>query len=288
MLSNCFSKIDIIGPIPNLCVKTRSRYKTTFGGILSLLAIISTLVLSGYFTVTTLNRKTINIFFSDRKNTNPRFNIFDTFLMFTMVDANLQLHPNLISIITPKMLLREWIPSKAKMIEKSVPINSQCEKDYKNLWPNLAGMIDLPFSQICFDYNKTDLSKFELTQYGEPTGFSYASVQIFKCDNKTSSVECAPKEEIDNFLKHTSMGMKKINYAIENDNVANVITQYVENTVYGFSSSLYRRYETEFQSIEYTSDLGYVFEELDTKKFSVTGNTKTIIDLNSPIPGLIG
>ncbi len=288
MLSNSLSNLDVIGPLPTLRVQSKTRYKTALGGILSILAILSVLGLSGYFITDTINRDTMNVIFTDRKNQNPTFNFFDTFVMFDMVDYLNRPHPNILSIVTPRIILRTWAPAEQKMYEKSLPLNSNCEKAYGNIWPQFAGLNTVPYQQLCFDHTKTDIPDFELTPLGIPSGFNYTSLQIWKCDNKTSDIPCASDEEIEAFLSFSYMGLRTINYAIENDNVTDVNQPYTETMVFEFSSDLYRRYDIQFNKIEYTTDTGYVFEELVTKKFAITGEKKTIVSINPPLPGVVG
>ncbi len=272
MLSNCLSKIDIIGSLPTLRVKSETQYKTPLGGILSIITISAIIGLSGYFIFETLNRDRMNVIYTDKKNINPVFNLFNTFIMFDMVDYKTHIHPNFLSILTPRFLLKSWVTDEQKTYEQSVPINSRCEKDYETIWPQFAGLNKVPYQQFCFDHTKINISKFDLTPFALPEGYSYANLQLWRCDNKTSPVPCAPQEEIDSFLKFSYMGLRAVNYAIENDNITHVNQPFTETMVFEFSTDLYRRYDIEFNNIEYTTDMGYVFEKLKKKKFAIIGD----------------
>ncbi len=188
MLSNCLSNLDIIGPTPNLRIKSKTHYKTSFGGILSILTILAIFGLSGYFIFETLNRDSMNVIYTDKKNTKPVFNLFDTFIMFDMVDYDSLPSSRFLSIVTPRLILRTFEPSIQKIHEQSVPLNSKCEKDYETIWPQLAGLNGITYQQLCFDHTKTNITKFDLTPFGSQDGFSYANLQLWRCDNKTSPV----------------------------------------------------------------------------------------------------
>ncbi len=60
-----------------------------------------------------------------------------------------------------------------------------------------------------------------------------------------------------------------INYKIDHNNLTNPASHYMKNYILSLTSSMIKSFTLKFRNIEYNTDTGYLFEEIQTEKFSI-------------------
>jgi hypothetical protein len=77
MIKNLILSLDFLGPEPKLKVFSHDRYKTIFGGFLSMSAAITILVLAIYFCITTFERSQLSVIKNEVPQTSPEYKFFE-------------------------------------------------------------------------------------------------------------------------------------------------------------------------------------------------------------------
>jgi len=158
------------------------------------------------------------------------------------------------------------------MISVLPRIIKNCNKNYGEKWPDWADKIKANKTFSCIDPDDPLIAgKTIYNNYGDSlNGFSLISIYLNKCVNITqiNKTNCHPQSKIDDALSEMFITYGAVDYLIDNYNSTTAAIPYFKAIVMPVSGTIFKRFYLRFRNVEYTTDVGYVFESLVTEKFN--------------------
>lgn len=289
---NLIKATDILSPIPELKINRKTRYQTVLGGVFSILTFVMILVTTGYF---------LNILFSRLDKTitynigPPKTNITQDMnkspYAVLVVDRYGFPFANSSRIYSLRTIRWQLYMTANGLMTVPFPIqNEMC-----NITKHFSGFVDLvsnvPFMNI-HNCPKPNQNLNIFGTFGEATGFSFLVHYVYKCQNdtKVGKTDCYDEKTIDTYLNFAYVHYKGIDFTLNHSNIDNPGQPYLRSDPLSISSSVYRRQFYTFRSVEYISDIGYIFESKVTQNYYTYTDAKESTDLsnlNSSTGGLI-
>ena len=302
--SNFIKFFDILGSKPELKINGNSRYITNIGILMGLISVFFTLILSISYILDVFSR--------------TKFSIIYNFV--NRIQPNVKLNKNQISLLLIDALGREIIDYdrvfnfNVKFWKIQVPKNTTATSTNSTNVTNFIPVntiIDLPLRN-CSDVNYTfynnfyvlfskiyksglcvDFSSFNDTlfgEYGSTYGYSTLNIYINKCVNNTriNKTNCLPIEVIDKKLAQTYMNLVSIENDVDSENFTNPIMSYTKNELLPISSTIFKNYFKDLNSVTFDSDDGMLLDNLNTYESYRTDKISESVDLrgsNTLFPG---
>lgn len=259
--------IDFIGERPNIYIKNAKYFKTTLGGILCLLMVVCTFLVSFYFGREVWEKK------------NPIVNSAEVFLTVPIelpldkVDFEFffGVSTELGYLTDPSIIdVRPQIFSYSTEMGGffTIPFNVTVCKPEIFLEENRAMAEQLNIMDTFFCVPASQIKGLGMYKtYGEE-GFKVFNFQLFPCKNNTNSngVTCKPQEVIDNYLSSAYLSTYFTDYSINTNNFTNPYTKYFKNEFTAVSSGSFTAFILYFQHYFVNSDNGFFFQEEDAKR----------------------
>lgn len=280
MDNNIFKQIDYLGYMPSLYIKSQQRYQTTVGALLTLFSLLVSAGLAAYFILQLVNQQGANIILNQINQNSSFLNLTETPFIISLSDASGKSinNPNIATVkffqegILPKLVngtavlqyVRNYIDLENCDISKHFG-------EHKSLYENTP----LLNKYLCPAFNSTTKNNMTVIgKYGDGVnGYVVLKASVFKCVNSTSNnFSCASPAEINKQLGFVYFGVELLANQINNNDNNNPVQFYRTVSLQTLSSQLYKNYRTFFDNVEYTTDFGYVFEDLNVK----TGFTQSV------------
>jgi hypothetical protein len=272
--------IDSLSPKPHLFIKDQIRYKSNTGAILTLIAFISTLVLSLYFLIAYIQKKDLNIiWYKEGKDFQPVIDLNNKLFAVRFRDTYLKpLDPRIASI-----QVTYWHMLNNTRSIQYLPLEL-CGQS--KLFP------DLDYST--FQCLKPDVGT-NLTIWADPLNQRRAFINIYlvTCKNSTENNNfCYSQTEIETRLKSLNMFFDYYisKSTIDHYDSENPLQDGFYLNTFKITYDFFYTYYEYLKEVIYVTDNGKVFEDLNTytgfeydenTSFNVPSliqSTKTIID----------
>lgn len=293
MLSRLLSIIDFLSYQPVLTINSNKRTKTVIGFIMSSLSCLIIVILSGFFIFETFARSNISVIYGKDSFLKPTANLTDMPLVFRIISVvsgnslpNQEAIFNISAVFSESLTVTNSSGTFFKIIRHNVYLE-KCDinkhfKNYSNYFE------DIPELDKSFCYTPGSVN---FTLYGNyfnrNNNISQMNIYINKCINGTNNITCKPNEDIANSLENIFLTVSFIDFQIDHNNIDNPKTPYVANQVFTLSSTVYRKIVSLKQSIQYKTDYGYVFQDIQNEQMMSKGTNFETIDLRKKpiIPG---
>jgi hypothetical protein len=285
-----FESIDMLGSSPNLFVKGRKRFKTRFGGIISILSAILTIGFAMYFIVNLLMRKNFSIYLNQASQDNPFLNISHSPLAFALGNGFGQMANSSVATI----IFSYWIypPGSTTPTNKIIPLEKCSIKTHFSEYQSYFKNVTWIENYMCLPPNSN------LTLSGLDgdyiVGNNYINVYFTKCVNNSlynPNSNCLSSAAITSELTNLPIFINQIylDYQIDHSIVTSPISWSIKSEKMGVSLSIFQRYFTYLKATEYNSDFGFVFSDLKTQTFMQYDKSSVFVTINpkSIIPDLI-
>ncbi len=265
--------LDILSFSPKMKIKGNTRFVTNLGKILSIMCILSILTISFKTIMDVLYRKYFTIVYNLDNREIPKIQINESQIAINLLDPlgrEIQEHDRVFFFT-------------AKFLKIEIPNNySQTTNDYVQTYLPRNTIIDLPLRN-CSYFEYTKFPKFYETfskvynsgkcidssnlndplygKYGGTQGYSFLTIYIRKCMNNTAAgkTDCYPEEIIDKRLSQIFLSFVNLENDIDSNNYDNPILNYHKNEILPLSSTIFKNYLTDINSVKFLSDDGYFF-----------------------------
>ncbi len=271
--------LDIFGQPVNIHIYGEPKIKTTLTLILSILAMISSIVISTIFAVGYFKNKEINVVYTE-KNKYSRLDLSKTPIMFGVFDAfsrPIESNGTYSIILTHMRYYAEDVNGDGKLVNKNVRETLKLEPcDRKKHFTDIKEDIleNVVFNDYqCLPYNnKTILSGLFGNIY---KGFEIMQISMVKCNKK--NYVCHDEKEIEKRLTNVYFSMGTLNNYFDHQNYTHPKQPTWEINSLSMDYNLNRRYVMELKPITYKTDYGMVFEDMkDIDTYSID---KTLVDI---------
>ena len=218
MISHLISKIDLYGIPPHLIMDKKSKFKTTFGGLISLLLIVSGLILFFLMGYDLVNSYSPELVTSEVYNPQPSSSVVGKngyFFIFGMENSYYQhfYDESIYDVILQNITIISTETNSTTTIG-NVP-TERCTEDHlpADLKSYFLRVVKAPIGNL-FCVKKG----FEFEIEGSYDSFlhKYISLSIKTCKNSTTkNVTCKPQEVIDGILQTSYFGFYSNDYLID-------------------------------------------------------------------------
>ncbi len=254
--------------------KGNTKYKTFFGGLLSLLSFLLSIICCSYFLIRMLNRKDLSIIHSTIQNSfiNLTYSHNLPFLLRVSDTNSVPYNEDeKLYYITSSIWYGGTNDSSLIGIapQHSVSLNiSKCdinihfEKEYKKYFENFHNLSSY-YCLLPRNYSQTIYGL-----YGNIYPFSYYSFTLRYCKNSTeNNNSCYSYEEIKNKIKSPYFDVIFIDYSINALNQKQVKEITIRKERYELSLLLYKRIILYLENIKYITNNGYLFNNEEEENF---------------------
>ncbi len=258
-----FDKIDILSIQPSIKVKGNSRFTTILGKILSLISILSIIIMSMIIIIDVFIRKSYSMIYNTDSREVPSIKINETQIFLLLVDARgkeLDEYDRYFNF-----MVKFWDIQFPKEKKSYVPIIKimdlplrNCSdlkyKQFSSVYETLSKDYN---SGICIDFSNLNQSLYG--SYGTVDSYSTLNIYIRKCINSTlaNKTNCFPEDIIDRKLSQIFLSFGSIENDIDSNNFENPILKYYKNDILPLSSTIFKNYFKEMNTIKFLSDSGY-------------------------------
>lgn len=267
-MSKFFKNIDILSPRPQLTTLDGARHKTILGGFLTALSTITVLIISAYFTIETFQRKTVIILYNEEVNDSPTVDLLDYPFKMGMLNYTGGSIENLDRIVQPVALYSAFSKDKVPQIEL-LPLTLCSNKTYGNFSDLLSDDNDPnKKAMYCIDTSSLKRNLRLNGTFGQLTS-QFMAFTFSKCANNTlyGKTNCLPSAQIDAALVDSFVFINYIDYSIDNYNVSSPKRSYMNGIPLSTSPTLSKKYTIKYREINYETDLGFIFQDLNKQSF---------------------
>jgi hypothetical protein len=262
---------DIVGLPPTILIDDKTRHKSLFGGILSILSFISIIGIVLYFFFEFINKTQSSVIYNWEQSIIQGRNLTSFPYSIRIINSLGELISDSYAYIHSEVWKIKYLNVSGQSIlnvTRNIIIHEKCDikknfGEYRFLFENATYLKD----SYCPVLGVNDLSiKFP---YGESLGYTFINHYIVKCTNDTSKNKsnCAPPDKISSALGNTFILFNFLEYSIDNNNVYSPgkINMRTEQTA--ISSSIFTRIWFYVRNIDYISDDGFVFENKQSYEY---------------------
>jgi hypothetical protein len=257
---NTISNLDRLGPVPKLYVRSKSKFKTSIGGALTIAYFCITLGFSIYFIYLTFARKNYNVIYNEEGNKDPKLNVTENPIGLILF-GNGPLGEELVSIKA-----RYYFQTGVGFGYDDVPMRKCIYSDFDD---KLLSTLDTAYYNLltfawCMD-PESSKSRPIFGRIGQIQDQGYYGFYVNYCDNKTS--ECATEERMKNEVIMVKLLMIFPDYFINHANIDSPGQIYFRSITQNLNQDGYNKNFFKFRNINYNSDFGIIFPEIEYKKY---------------------
>ena len=214
--------LDLFGHSPSFIINNNLQYKTFFGGILSLIAIIISIITTIVFSKELFLKKSPSVNLNTESNLNPDIlYYFDNFEFIIGVQNESYTVTIDHSLFSAKGFIFNTTVNETGVFNSVFEIDLQpCNIALKNS-PNydIFKKYNLEnFYCISKNQSKFNLNDIYLKEFWGNNGFQMLQVKFYECKNTSESQKCATEERILNALSHTEISIYIIDNYIRTNN----------------------------------------------------------------------
>jgi hypothetical protein len=282
-------KIDFVGPTPIIYANSEPRFKTFFGGIISILSFFLILAAVLYFTILTLTRANYTIVYNELVNRNTFLSINeDNPLIYGMFSV--KGYPLTENYVTFKAIYNEMKGLNFSMTNiNMVPCNE------KTISPSFMGLIGgsyqplLPFFW-CIDPEELKNRPIYGVK-GQPNDMAWYDIHAIICANGTSEIVCANQTSLNSEMETAFITFAFKDHQMDHNKVHNPGTAYMKSFSYNVNPLFLYKYTFRYRNLDYSSDLNFILSsEYVNHYFTMEDNFFNVITSSDEIrfPGTIG
>lgn len=263
-----FSKIDAFGIRPSLLISSKSKYQTYFGATLSIILVVIILI-SFYILGKELFEKTSpSVNLSTEYVKHPmKLNFIGNYEFLVSLQNNKKVPEVDESIYYTRAFVTDIVSdgkggttteSKELVMETCDKVMKQSKyaKEVENFTLHNFYCLSLNQGNNSFGTNNDDL--YINDSWGN-IGFRMIQIKFYECDNKLTPGKCKPKEEIDDFLKNSTLTYFSFDNFIQTSNYSHPISSGLKEYFYYPSNTFYLAITHYFRHVTIVSDDGIVF-----------------------------
>jgi hypothetical protein len=276
---------DFLGKAPEFYINRNKRENNFFGGILSLVTITCILGVIFQFGMQFLKKTQSTIMFNSLPTKNVALNYSNMPWMIILSDVNFNPFPNAQKYwyIVPQMRVFTVNNSSNSVSVRAVTEPVQVEFcDINKHFGKFKDMfMSIPYisNHWCPVPNVNNLNLYGI--YGELMNYTFLNIYVAKCTNHSdyNRTDCYPIEKINNDLINSYVTFKYIQYSIDNNDAENPLKPYVKADTMPVSSTVYKRNWYYQRTLNYSADIGWVFEDFRYSSFYITQPFQETVDL---------
>lgn len=250
---NLFLSFDFFSPRPTLYYKSRERYQTIFGCIMTLIAVSAMASFIIYFFVDFIKGKEMHVIASKETYFEKEYKLNDHLFFYKLTDSLGNTVPNSIAKVIPTL----WKFTEEKVQSKELS-TVKCTEDVLPK-ETLQNFKEINFTDYhCFPSSE----EVNILNKKSPTLNQYMNFYIAKC---TDSPGCESEEAIEQFFKKNSLFFSVYveSVGVDHENKKNpIVTTYV-NHQYRVPVDMFYVTYFFFRKIEYHSDDGLLFQKMN-------------------------
>ena len=264
-----FIDIDIFGYAPSLSIKNQLFYQTIFGGLLTLLIIIITIITLIFFSQELFNKNSPSVNLSmDALNHPQRLNYFDNFEFLIGIQNSSYMTEINEKIFGAKGTLFKTVVNESGIYNLKTNINLvSCDKALSNS-KNKDLYTDLNLKGYYCISNEQNEEPYLKEHWGN-NDFSMIQIKFVDCDNKTGN--CASEEEVYDFLHSADLSFYMIDNLVSTKNYKNPFSKVLKEQTFKVSDSYKVSVIQYLRHIRIESDDGLLFTTNHSKSSFVLG-----------------
>lgn len=258
--------LDILSIEPKTLVFKEARYKTKIGLSFSLLSVVVTIILSCYFISQLLSKSAINILTNEVTTRSPVLNMTQVPFALSLYNTNgfPIMSESIAKISLSQVTIISKIGNNGQVQSEIKPLSlEKCNfdvhfKGYEDLFNNTKNGTDYLY---CIKDGKENL--YSSSIFGDVTNnLTYIGITVTDCVNSTlNNNTCLPQEKIDLILSYVEIILITVNYQINHTDLSNPLSPYLYTELFQMSNKMMKTYYSYYQTIDYFSDNGLVFED---------------------------
>ena len=268
-METIFIDIDVFGYTPSLSIKNQLFYQTIFGGLLTLLIVIITIITLIFFSQELFNKNSPSVNLSMEALNHPqRLNYFDNFEFLIGIQNSSYMTEINEKIFNAKGSLFKTVVNESgiynlktniNLVSCDIALSNSKNKDlYTDL--NLKG-----YYCISNDQNEEPYLK----EHWGNNDFSMIQIKFVDCDNKTGN--CASEEEVYDFLHSADLSFYMIDNLVSTKNYKNPFSKVIKEQTFKVSDSYKVSVIQYLRHIRIESDDGLLFTTNHSKSSFVLG-----------------
>lgn len=273
-------------------LRGKKKMKTIIGGIISMVAIVSSVTLTIYFFVEFITKNNKTLISSNEYS--PAVNITYSHKMpFLLRLSNVENSPYQNPERIYKIRLKYWFGGKlnatSNKLQEHIDIDvEKCDinkhfGDFKKLFENITDLNTF-FCPVLRNPNETIYGL-----YGNIKPYGFYHFHIYKCIKENENNECEDESKIDELLSDTYLDMRTVDYSINSQNSEKVKTATIRTDRHMVSDSVYKRIWMYIDWVDYVTDKGFFFSDEETENFHQVNSIRYDVDLRdigiSVVPG---
>jgi hypothetical protein len=257
---NKLANLDILGPFPKLYIRSKSKFKTLMGGILTVIYFCITLGFCIYFTYANLARINYTVVYNEEYFEYPSLNFSVYPIAFLLMTGDgMPITPNYIYYTA-----RYYTIKGVNLSFIDVPMRPCSYEDFSDVPIPDELEVAVPFSW-CMDKNHTN-DKIMYGRRGQPQGQGYYMFFVNYCDPSLNS-NCESKGKIDEFIGSPIQLIAFADFIIDNKNISNPGSKIFRSLTTPVSKQLYNKYYFKFREVVYNTDYGNIFPDVKTERY---------------------
>ena len=214
--------LDLFGHSPSFIINNKLQYQTFFGGILSLIAIIISIITTIVFSRELFLKKSPSVNLNTETNPNPDIlYYFDNFEFIIGVQNESYTVTIDDSLFTAKGFIFNTSINESGIFNRVFEIDLQpCNLALKNS-PNydMFKKYNLEnFYCISKNQSKINLNDIYLKEFWGNNGFQMLQIKFYECKNTSESQKCATEERMLNALSHSEVSIYLIDNYVRTNN----------------------------------------------------------------------
>jgi len=281
--------IDILSFKPEIKITGRSRFITNLGKIMSIICLFIILIISFFISMDVFLRSKFNLVFNLSNRENPKIKINESQASLVLLDAlgnELNDHYRYHNFLVKYSRFEKIINNtnnlndiQTNLFENSItielPLRNCSQMNYRKFTSFYRNFGKIFNSGLCIDFSNFNQTLFG--NYGKEHGYSTLNIFINKCVNNSivNKTDCFPEEDINMKLSQVFISLVTIENDIDPNNYEMPLTDFLKYELFPISSSIFKNYFKESNSILFTSDNGFIFEN---KKYYESHNTLRIFE----------
>ena len=294
----CISSFDILSLTPKIKVKSKNRFTTNIGIFLGFCILVFLGIVSIISFTDVLNRTNINILYNLDSRSETLIDFTDNQIILIISDAMgkefenseklFNIQAKFWNVTFPR--LNGTLQTQPFGQISNITVKKCSElKPYKQFKEYYDNKINLFKTSLCADFDSLNLTLFG--KYGDLNGYSFLNFYINKCVNSTNVQNCSSQEIIDKKLSQIFLSVLSIDNDINSKNLNSPIESFPKVDLLPFSSSIFKNYNVDINSIKLSSDNGLLIRDNHNHISYRTDRISESVDLrgiNTLFPGTFG
>ena len=255
--------LDLFGHSPSFIINNNLQYQTFFGGILSLIAIIISIITTIVFSRELFLKKSPSVNLNTETNPNPDIlYYFDNFEFIIGVQNESYTVTIDDSLFTAKGFIFNTSINESGIFNRVFEIDLQpCNLALKNS-PNydMFKKYNLEnFYCISKNQSKINLNDIYLKEFWGNNGFQMLQIKFYECKNTSESQKCATEERMLNALSHTEVSIYLIDNYVRTNNYKKPFERGIREIFSEASTSFLVSLTQYYHHTQIISDNGIIF-----------------------------